>query len=272
MGLVVVDPALCNADGVCVAECPAHIIELNEGLTPNTIDGTDDLCIDCGHCVAVCPTGALTHRDTAPEGCATALRGSLAPEQVENLLCSRRSIRTYREKAVGREVLAKLIDIARYAPSSHNSQLVGWQIIYRREDVKRLAEITIDYLRHLVQTQHPAATAFGASRCLEVWDKGLDNITLGAPHIILAHHLIKHPYGAAESAMALSYVDLASRSLGLGACYLGYVWSASSHWPPLQQALSLPENRACFGVLAIGHPEYEYSRIPPRKVARVAWR
>ncbi|MDO8688943.1 MAG: nitroreductase family protein [Dehalococcoidia bacterium] len=155
---------------------------------------------------------------------------------------------------------------------SANNRLVGWQIIYGREDVKRLAEMTIDYLRHLVQTQPLAARAFRAIPCLRVWDQGLDNITLGAPHVILAHHLVHHPFGAAESAMALSYVDLASRSLGLGACYLGYVWSAAAHWPPLQQTLSLPENRACFGVLAIGYPEYEYSRIPPRKEARVAWR
>jgi ferredoxin len=33
------------------------------------IEVDESLCIDCGHCVAVCPTGAMRQRSMGPEDC-----------------------------------------------------------------------------------------------------------------------------------------------------------------------------------------------------------
>jgi len=41
----------------------------------------------------------------------------------------RRSIRNYKTKAVEKEKIEKLIDMASYAPSGHNMQPVNWQIM-----------------------------------------------------------------------------------------------------------------------------------------------
>jgi nitroreductase len=42
------------------------------------------------------------------------------PEYVEHYMRVRRSIRAYKDEAVERDVLAKLIDIARFAPTGSN--------------------------------------------------------------------------------------------------------------------------------------------------------
>ena len=50
MSLFTIDQKECRRDGLCVAECPAKIIEIigKEGF-PTPVAGAEDLCINCGH-------------------------------------------------------------------------------------------------------------------------------------------------------------------------------------------------------------------------------
>ncbi len=268
--ILTVDSEKCTACERCIDECPRRLIAMGEDLIPKPIDEAEQWCIDCGHCVAICQTGALTHRETTPEKCLSIQKESLLEaEQIENLLLARRSIRTYKDTAVERAVLSKLIDIARYAPTGSNRQQIGWQVVYDRASVKRLAEITIDYFRQVVKT---SPNDRRSSDIVALWDKGIDVITRGAPHLVLTHSETANAFGAGECALALSYFDLAAQSRGLGTCHIGYVMTAARLWPPMQDALSLPEGRSCFGAMTIGYPEYRYQRIPPRKAAQIDWR
>ena len=117
MALFVVDPALCKRDGVCVAECPTRIIELApDGTAPRVPAEAEEFCRNCGHCVAVCSQGAVTLATMAPEQLPPVRTDRLlGPEQVEHFLRARRSVRSYTARPVERELLAKLIDIARTA-------------------------------------------------------------------------------------------------------------------------------------------------------------
>jgi len=56
MNRLIVDRDKCNFCGLCALECPAVIIEVPdpEGL-PFWIEGGEERCINCGHCVAVWP-------------------------------------------------------------------------------------------------------------------------------------------------------------------------------------------------------------------------
>jgi Fe-S-cluster-containing hydrogenase component 2 len=98
-------------DGLCVAECPMVIIRLKDKKSvPTPTKDADELCIHCGHCVAVCPHGAMSHKSMTPEQCPPVRKDwRLNPEQVEHFLRSRRSIRTYRGQPVEREILARQV-------------------------------------------------------------------------------------------------------------------------------------------------------------------
>jgi ferredoxin len=141
LSIFTVDPDKCKRDGICVSECPVQIIELkDQGSLPELVPGGAELCINCGHCVAVCPHGAMSLQTMALEQCPT-LDKALLPthRQIDHFLRSRRSIRVYKDKPVDREILASLIDVARYAPSGHNFQPVHWLVIQRRGEIKRLS-------------------------------------------------------------------------------------------------------------------------------------
>ena len=96
---------------------------------PEPVQGAEDLCIRCGHCVAACPKAALALDTLAPEECLPINNDFLLnPDQAEHFLHYRRSIRDYKDKAVDRETLSELIRVASHAPSGHNSQPVTWKI------------------------------------------------------------------------------------------------------------------------------------------------
>ena len=80
---LMVDERKCKADGICAEVCPVGIIEMREGKrVPVPSDDADHLCIGCGHCVAVCPHGAMSLDVMSPEDCPPLHRDMiLTPEQ-----------------------------------------------------------------------------------------------------------------------------------------------------------------------------------------------
>jgi len=274
MNLVEIDAEKCQRDSICVAECPVRVLELkSEDAVPVSIPEADELCIRCGHCVAVCPTGALTHEYLSPDACPPVRKElALGPEQVEHFLRSRRSIRTYKKTPVDRDTLSKLIDIARFAPSGHNSQPVRWLVVHERQEVLRLAGMVIDWMRY-VQKEHPTmARTLRMDRAITAWEAGMDPICRNAPHIVVAYGDKSNMMAQTACVIALNYLELAATGFGLGTCWAGYFNAAATSWPPLQGALALPENHVSYSAMMVGYPKFAYHRLPARKEANISWR
>ncbi|MDO9110823.1 MAG: nitroreductase family protein [Desulfatirhabdiaceae bacterium] len=274
MSLVTIDAEKCQRDGICVAECPARLLELKPGgAVPETIPEADELCIGCGHCVAVCPFGALSHKNLSPQECAPVRKELVVgAEQAEQFLRSRRSIRVYKKTPVEKNTLLKLIDVARFAPSGHNSQPVRWLVIQESKEVLRLAGMVIDWMRY-VQKEHPAmAQTLHMERAISAWEAGKDPICRNAPHLVVAYGDKSNMTAQSACVIALTYLELAASAFGLGACWAGYFNAAATFWPPLQGALALPENHASYGAMMIGYPKFAYHRLPERNEANITWR
>jgi nitroreductase len=196
----------------------------------------------------------------------------LSPEQAEHFLRSRRSMRAYKNKSVDKKLIERLIEIARFAPSGHNSQPVEWLVIYDSTEVQNLAGIVIDWMRHMLKEQPQFANLLHMDRVVDKWEKGRDPVCRRAPHVIVAHASKENRMAPVAAATALAYLEVAAPSLGLGTCWAGYFNAAATSWPPMQKALALPENHISFGATMVGYPKYTYHRLPPRKVPRIIWR
>ena len=109
MSFLSVEEDKCKRDGLCEAACPIRIIEIREpGALPSLVAEGEELCINCGHCVAVCPEGALRLDSMKPEDCAPVVRELLpSADHVEHFLKSRRSIRLYEQRPMKRETLSE---------------------------------------------------------------------------------------------------------------------------------------------------------------------
>ena len=274
MSFFTINQEKCKRDGICADICPIGLIERkDESSFPSPVADAEKLCIECGHCVAVCPHGALSLKTITPDQCRPIREEwMLTSGQAEHFLHSRRSIRAYKNKPVEKEVISKLIDIARFAPSGHNSQPVQWLVIYDSNDIQKLAGIVIDWMRYTLKQQPDLANLLNMDRVVAKWEAGKDPVCRRSPHMIVAHASKDNRFAPVASATALAYLELAAPSFGLGTCWAGYFNASANLWPPMQESLALPGDNISYGALMIGYPKYRYQRMPLRNKPKITWR
>lgn len=69
-----------------------------------------------------------------------------------------------------------IIDVARYAPTARNSQLLDWLVIDNGAEVRRLAGLAVDWMRRLVAEKDPRAVSYGMETLIRAWENGSDPI------------------------------------------------------------------------------------------------
>jgi nitroreductase/NAD-dependent dihydropyrimidine dehydrogenase PreA subunit len=270
---ITIDPETCTRCGTCSDVCTMAIIEQpDKDELPHLAEGKSAMCISCGQCEVYCPTGAITQdsatADSRPRADPDA-SGTILPGPLGTFIKGRRSIRKYRPDPVPKETIEAVLDIARYAPSAMNGQPVGWLVI-GGADVRKVAGLTVDYMRELVKTDHPLSTY--APRFIAGWDSGTDVICHRAPHLLVAHIPADNPMASNDAIIALTHVDIAAPAFGLGTCWAGLVAMASFSYKPLQDFLALPKGRSPAYAMMLGYPKYKPRQIPDRKPLQVTWR
>ena len=158
---ITVDESLCRRDGLCGMACVRGIFEQKErGGIPEIV--RRETCIDCGHCAAICPAGAISH-SSFPEGSVGSVDAATLPtyEQVFELVRSRRSKREFRDAPVEREVIEQMLEAARFAPSGHNAQGTMFAVVQDRDRLHEIGTLTGESLRKLVKPfRSPMGRAF----------------------------------------------------------------------------------------------------------------
>lgn len=263
----------CSNDGICANVCPRRLIVLDATTSkPVTIPEVSELCISCGHCLAVCPTSAITLNGISPEDCPTIAKKQLPSyEQVDLLMRSRRSIRVYKDKPLDRKIIEQLLDTCRYAPSGTNSQPVHWIVASGYERLNCLAQMIIDWMQQMVEVKNPIAERMRLDVVVESWKRGEDRIFRGGPAVIMAHAPEIGSLPLENCVIAMTFLDLAAASLGLGTCWVGYLMLAATEHAQIIEVLGIPEGHLLYGAMIVGYPKYTYQRIPQRNQLNVSW-
>jgi nitroreductase len=230
-------------------------------------------CIRCGHCVAVCPKGAMDHA-AAPLSKQVLIGENDIPdpETAVKFLRSRRSVRVYKKEPLPKETLLRLLDIARFAPSGTNVRRLSYLVISDRDRLNRVTEATVDWLDKELNRPGSKMPA-GFREPVDEYRKGRDALLRGAPHLISALTSPENLAVCADSAkFALEYVELLASAMGVGACWMGIVQlCARKRYPPLMEAMQVPEDKSVVGILTVGYPEYRYRRLVDRDPLEVHW-
>lgn len=269
---IIIDSDTCTRCAICSNVCPMGIIiPPYENSLPHIPDEKTPMCISCGQCDAFCQTGALTREENQGNEPENAWDGKgLSPALLSTYIRSRRSIRNYRSEPVDKKTIESILDIARYAASGGNRQPVEWLVILNPEEVRRIANLTIGWMRTLVGTTHPMSGYVPG--LIAAWESGADIVFRGAPHLLVAHIHEDNPLAPVDGIIALTHVDIAAPSFGVGTCWAGFASIAAASYPPVLEAFGLSNGRIPAYIMMFGYPKYTPATIPDRKPLMITWR
>jgi Nitroreductase len=270
MPLFSVIPERCRQDGICASVCPTHIIKGPKGKIPVMRPDSEAKCIACGHCMAFCPHGAA-RVDTLDTAAMLPLDRTLlpSPEQLEMLYRARRSIRHFKKEAVPRELLENILQAARHAPSAKNRRPLRWVAAYGAEQMRAIGDTVAQGLEWDLDN-NPKPVIAESKGLLKAWRRKLDPIFRGAPHLVMAV-AARSPMAELDSAIALTYLELAALSHNVGMCWAGYVTIVASYYAPLRELFGVGENERVAGGQMLGFIALRPTACAPRSPFSVHW-
>ncbi len=270
MSLLKIDKNRCKRDAFCVRDCAAAIIQLPEKGFPEIIPGGDSTCLECGHCVAVCPHGALSH-ERIPIQNSPEIREDfrINAEQAAQFLRSRRSVRYFKDTLVEKEKIKKLIEIARYAPTAGNGQLVEWLVISDKSRIREIAMLTVNWLRQIVKDPKVVEVSPYLPVIVAAWDAGKDTVLRNAPALVIAMAPKLAMNGMVDLTLALSYLDVFASTVGLGTCWAGLLQGAMLNSVEIKKAVGIPEAYPHHYPIMLGYPDVKFYRLPERKEPKI---
>ena len=287
MPRITIDPVICKKEGI-YAEICHRFSQTSKNAVPDVAD--EESCNSCGHCVAICPQGAISHADF-PEGTIRPVKQEAIPsfEQVDELMRARRSRREFRDTPVEKEVIEKIIDGARFAPSAKNAQSTEFIVIQGKAVLRKVTELTADYLAKISkQLRNPIVRVLlqvvagpevkAAIQRVGDFEKvvsdvrnGKDRILMDAPVLLLFHADRGAIFAGVNGNLALQNATFVSETLGLGSFYAGYVVAACDRDNRIPDLLELPKGHKIYGGLALGYPKYRYKNWIERRPPRIRW-
>ncbi len=279
-GNPVIDRATCTVCGECAGICPVEVLSKRDGEI--RIDRSKGFgCIACGQCMMVCPSDsiAVSGRNLSPSD----VIGLPSPDRraaidpVEALMLSRRSIRRFRDEAVPREAIDRVIAAAATAPMGIPPWEVGITVFHGGAKVQDLSwDIADAYERILKFFEGPVGALFRMMMkkparqqfrsfilplgriLVEGKRKGTDYVLYGAPAALLFH---ASPYGdGADAFIACTYAMLAAEATGLGSCMIGCVPPVLERRKDLMKKHGLPEGHIPKIVLILGYPAVRFRK------------
>jgi nitroreductase len=254
----------------------------------------DDDCLACGHCQAVCPENAVKAAMPAPrlEDFSRIevpekpfAPGSFSAKDLVGLMLSRRSCRRFSEKEVEKELLWDLARVGVTAPSGTNSQGLCFTVLGTRKAVIEWAEAIGFFFKKLNRLAERSLLrrllkALGRSElhdyylnhyqsvkdALGQWEeKGVDRLFHGAQAVMIVSSLNSASCPAEDALLASQNILLASHSLGLGTCLIGFAVAAMKKDPSLARMVGIGQSEKAYAVIALGYPSCKYLRFTSRK-------
>ena len=257
-----INKQLCTQCGLCIGDCPARIISMAEDNFPTILTEKEGNCYKCQHCLAICPTAAVSILGLKPEESRMLAGNYPDPDRLETLIKGRRSVRRYQHEELEPALIQRLLDVAWHAPTGVNARDVLFTVVDSRDKLIALRQEVMEGLGLLVRENRlPEQMVFFAN-FVKLWDeKKVDIIFRDAPHLLIA----TAPSGAAspipDCLISLSYFELFAQSLDVGTLWNGLAkWAMFDLVPDMRKRLGIPGDHAIGYVMTFGKPAVRYLR------------
>ncbi|WP_321365285.1 nitroreductase family protein [uncultured Desulfuromusa sp.] len=256
-----IDKEKCIQCGICAKDCVANIIDLDSGW-PRIQKEKEAACLRCQHCLAICPTGAVSILGKRPSQSAPLLGAFPDPAQLETLIKGRRSVRQYEDENLKPELLQRLLNVACQAPTGGNVRQVQLSVIEDKQTMDKFRQYTYAALEKLADEGKLPENRKGFSNFVLLWHKkNIDVLFRGAPHLLIASAPRNISSPVPDCVIALSYFELFAQSLGVGTVWDGLArYAIDELLPGVRKKLDIPENHMIGATMAFGQSAVQYQR------------
>lgn len=297
----------------CFETCPTGTIKWDPEISrpyAGGVGGFEKACLNCYNCVAVCPMGSITmsgkyrvvsgRYKTVKE---TVLNppnpfpGKLLPyneiekelTEVEKVIYKRRSNRIFKEKPVSDELLHRITEAGRYAPTAGNNMPFTFLVI---TNPKLLRELEIrsmkvlkffkdmylnpNFVKRIVVT---LSSYFMVKEMdqrpffpLDKSERRNDNLFYGAGALIIIlidQRGVSNP--DLDAGICAQNMVLAAHSLGLGTCYNGYTATALKYLPGMRKKLGIKYPWKAATTIVVGYAKVKTDHAVARETIPVRW-
>lgn len=281
----------CNSCGLCVKVCKDFSL-IMENNKPVVSDHPFFGCIACGQCMAVCPTRAIevSGREMSADDLIdlSGMKNKASYDQLKNLLIGRRSIRDFKDKEVGEELIEKIIEAAVSAPMGIPPSDVHLLVINGKEKVREFSFDVIDYFRKiswlfsnqmiwiwrlLGKEAYQLMKSFAQPlvNFFAVTKKNDENYLLYDAPLVM--YFTASPYSdPADPYIPATYAMLAAESLGLGSCMIGSIHPTIQYGAKkLKRKWKIPIKSPAGIVVIFGYPKYKFKSGIKRTFAKVTY-
>ncbi len=174
-------------------------------------------------------------------------------EALEALL-TRRSTRKYKEEMPDKELIDRVIEAGRYAPSGSNSQTTHFIVFTDKNMLKELADIVKEEFSKM---EYDENTYVSLKNSIIASKKSEYVFCYNAPVFIVVANKIGYGNAMADSACALENMMIAANAFDLGSC-----WIHQLHWLDENKAVheymlahGLGEDETITGALILGYAD-----------------
>lgn len=325
-----VDEDKCNGCGRCVRSCPIQLLIIDNDTCRHNERYDHFRCITCQNCEAVCPQEAikiegdyrvhrgfwkndhlysgsktypvsLDQKDDTPEAASSGHRLT----ETERIIFRRRSVRLYKKKQVPREMVERVLEAGRFAPSAGNNQ--PWKFIVIQDKAvideidKRVKQFCKIVMHATLPHQWVTKQVPGDKQAtLKPWQKvvyqlllrlrgpnELDPRALGGINAIVSdpdYHTFFHAPTLIillADRRGIGSIDLdtgicgqnmviAAHALGLGTCYVSLI-DGLQGFPRFRKKLGITAPFEIVTSLTLGFPQGKVDNFVEREQLRVQW-
>ena len=191
----------------------------------------------------------------------------------ENII-TRRSTKKYLDKEVSQELLEKIIETGRYAPSGGNSQSNHFLVIQNKQIIAHLVKMVEKAFSQMEITENMYRSL---QNSINLSKKGGYVFCYNAPVLIIVANKKDYGNNQADCALALENMMLEANELDLGSCYINQLKWLNEDQKILSylQSLGMNEDERVYGSLIVGYPDTNdgkpLRKVLPRKGNEVTW-
>lgn len=265
-----VDDSKCTRCRQCVHDCPARIITQKRDALPFVEAEQETACMQCQHCLAVCPTGALSIFGRNPADSIPLSSASFPTfEQMNRLVRGRRSVRQYQDANVDPALLHQLLTTLANVPTGVNSRKLTFSVIDDKAVMERFQHLVMEELSTAATEERiPAHLAYLHTIVSWKYEYGVKLLFRTAPHALLVSAPPDAPCPVQDIALTLAYFELLAQSAGLGTVWWGMLSMVLQTIPSLKSFWGLPADHHYYAML-FGIPAVQYARTVQRDEAAI---